>query len=168
MTSNQFHKAVDCDDAVARSPKASMDIPILHHYLDGSEFYRIACVMKYEDYELSWAERVPDDSGYEDSFPHGEGWKVESIGANQCLIKTSLYGSFRRPVGRLVGKQAQETAIPTALDNDLQNVAFAVGAIERANRAAWLWLANARVIDGIPAEQFLNLPNRRGKCACAK
>lgn len=174
MTSNQFHKAIDCDDAVARGPKAGMDIPILHVYLDGSEFYRIARVMKYEDYELSWAERVPDDAGYEDTFPHGEGWKVESIGTNQCLIKTSLYGSFRTPVGRLVGQQAWDAAIPTVLDNDLQDVAFAVGAVERANRieipplaAAWLRLANARVIDGIPAEQFLNLPNRRGKRASA-
>jgi len=79
MTANQFHMSAECDDAVARNPKVGVDIPILHKIM-GREFYRIAKITKFQDFEISWGERLPDGSTYEDAFPHSEGWKIESLG----------------------------------------------------------------------------------------
>lgn len=70
-----------------------------------------------------------------------------------------------RPMGQLIGKQAWEAAIPIILDNDLQDVAFAVGAIDEKSdiempsaAAALLRLTSAREIDGVAVQQYLNAP----------
>ena len=132
MTANQFHLSIDCDEAVARSPKVGLEVPILHSILN-HKAVRIARVTKVEDYAISWGERIPDDATYEDSFPHSEGWRVEPLGSNRCRIQNHLRGRWMLPVGRLIGKHSWDVIIPPILDNDLQDVAFAAGAIDRKN-----------------------------------
>jgi hypothetical protein len=163
MTANQFHVSVDCNGAEARSPRVGLQVPILHNIL-GRKVYRIARVSKSEDYVLSWGERIPDDAGYADTFPHSEGWKVESLGANRCVIRNHVRGQFMLPVGQLIGKYVWDKIMPVILDNDLQDVAFAVGAIAHKSTieappgaAALLRLANSREIDGKPAGEVLDM-----------
>jgi len=164
MTANQFHMSAECDDAVARNPKAGIDIPILHKIM-GREFYRIAKITRFQDFEISWGERLPDGSTYEDAFPHSEGWKIESLGPNQCRLRNHLRGAFMLPIGKLIGRQAWDASMPTILDNDLQDVAFGAGAIAEKrvvempnDGAALLRLVNAREIDGIAVRELLNAP----------
>src|ERR1041384_2591986 len=99
MTANQFHLSIDCVEADALNPRAGLEVPILHEMM-GRQFYRIARITKFEDYAISWGERVPDNSGYEDSFPHSEGWKIEPVEPNRCRIKNHLRGRFMLPVGQ--------------------------------------------------------------------
>lgn len=164
MTANQFHMAAEVEPAAARNPQVGMDVPIKHNIM-GREFYRIARVMKAEDYELFWGERLPDDATYEDNFPHSEGWKVESLGANQCRIRNHLKGRFRLPLGDIIGRQAWDAAMPVILDNDLQDVAFGVGAIDHKvavempyRAAVLLKLVHAREVNGVPIREFLDIP----------
>lgn len=163
MTANQFHMSIDCDDEEARHPKAGLDVPILHNVM-GRQAYRIARVTRVEDYAISWGERLPDNAGYEDAFPHSEGWRVEKLGPNQCRIQNHLRGRFMFPAGQVIGKHVWDTVIPPILDNDLQDVAFGAGAIDRCHpvalpsvSAALLRLAHASQIDGKPADQVLNI-----------
>ncbi|HXP92342.1 MAG TPA: SRPBCC family protein [Candidatus Binatia bacterium] len=163
MTANQFHSSIDCDDVVARNPKVGFEVPILHNMLE-REFYRIARITRFEDYEIAWGERIPDDAGYADMFPHSEGWRVESLGPRQCRVSNRLRGRFMSPLGQLIGKQAWDAAIPVILDNDLQDVALAVGAVEKKRdiampiaSAALLRLTNARQIDGISVSEFVSM-----------
>ena len=163
MTANQFHMSIDCDEAEARHPKAGLEVPILHNVM-GRKAYRIARVTRYEDYTISWGERLPDNAGYEDAFPHSEGWHVEALGTDRCRIQNHLRGRFMFPAGQIIGKHVWDTVIPPILDNDLQDVAFAAGAIDRPQlaplpsvSAALLRLAHAREIDGKPADEVLNI-----------
>jgi hypothetical protein len=169
MTANQFHMSIDCDEATAQSPRAGIDVPILHNLM-GREAYRIARITRYEDYLMSWGERVPDDCGYEDTFPHSEGWRVEALGPHRCRIQNHLRGRFMMPAGQIIGKHVWDTVIPPILDNDLQDVAFAAGAIAEHRpvampsvAAALLRLTHAREIDGKPAAEVLNIPTRLPK-----
>ena len=169
MTANQFHMSIYCDDAEARHPRAGLDVPILHNVM-GRQAYRIARVTRVEDYAISWGERLPDNAGYEDAFPHSEGWRIESLAPNRCRIQNHLRGRFMFPVGQLIGQHVWDTVIPPILDNDLQDVAFAAGAIDRrvpvelpSISAALLRLAHAREIDGKPAGEVLNIATRLSK-----
>jgi hypothetical protein len=163
MTTNQFHMRLDCDEAEIRNPRTGLDIPIVHNIL-GRQAIRIARIIKFEDYAISWGERLPPDAGYVDSFPHSEGWRVESTGAHQCRIHNHLRGAFMLPVGKLIGKHVWDTIMPSILDNDLQDVALATGAVEHRvpvaappGAAAMLRLMHARQIDGQPVEQVLDM-----------
>ena len=169
MTANQFHMSIDCDDAVAKSPRAGLEVPILHNIMN-HKAYRIARVTKFEDYSISWGERLPDGAGYEDAFPHSEGWHVEALGPNRCRIQNHLRGRFMFPAGQIIGKHVWDTVIPPILDNDLQDVAFAAGAIEQRQTiglpsvsAALLRLAHAREIDGKPANEVLAIATHLSK-----
>lgn len=69
------------------------------------------------------------------------------------------------PVGRLIGKHSWDVIIPPILDNDLQDVAFAAGAIDRKTpvemppaSGALLRLMHTLEIDGKPATEALNIP----------
>jgi hypothetical protein len=164
MTANQFHVSIDCDDAVARAPKVGLEVPILHDIMH-RKGYRIARITRFEDYAMSWGERVPDDAPYPDSFPHSEGWKVDSLGTNRCRIRNHLRGRWMSPIGRLIGKHAWGEVMPAILDNDLQDVAFAAGAIPRKTpvemppfSGSWFRLMFAREIDGKPAAELLDTP----------
>jgi hypothetical protein len=164
MTANQFHMSIDCDDAVAKSPRAGLEVPILHNIMN-HKAYRIARVTKFEDYAISWGERIPDDATYEDSFPHSEGWKIESLGTNRCRLQNHLRGRWMLPVGQLIGKHSWDVIIPPILDNDLQDVAFAAGAIDRKRlvempkvSGALLRLMHTLEIDGKPAGEVLRTP----------
>lgn len=169
MTANQFHMSIDCDEAVACNPRTGLEVPILHNVM-GRQAYRIARVTRYEDYTISWGERLPDGAGYEDAFPHSEGWHVEALGPNRCRIQNLLRGRFMFPAGQIIGKHVWETVIPPILDNDLQDVAVAAGALEGRQSiplpsvsAALLRLAHAREIDGKPANEVLDLVTRLSK-----
>ncbi len=169
MTANQFHMSIDCDDAEARHPRVGLEVPILHNVM-GRQAYRIARVTRVEDYSIAWGERLPDNATYEDAFLHSEGWKIEPLGPNRCRIQNHLRGQFVFPVGQLIGKHVWDTVIPPILDNDLQDVAFAAGAIERRQpielpsvSAALLRLSHAREIDGKPAAEVLNIATRLSK-----
>jgi hypothetical protein len=169
MTANQFHMSIDCDEAEACSPRVGLEVPILHNVM-GRQAYRIARITRFEDFQISWGERLPDDAGYEDAFPHSEGWVVKPLEANRCLIQNHLRGRFMFPVGQLIGKHVWDTVIPPILDNDLQDVAFAAGAIAQRRQvelpsvsAALLRLAHAREIDGKPASDVLNITTRLSK-----
>ena len=171
MTANQFHLSIDCEEAEARHPRTGLEVPILHNVM-GRQAYRIARVTRFEDYTISWGERLPDDAGYEDAFPHSEGWHVEALGANRCRIQNHLRGRFMFPAGQVIGKHVWDTVIPPILDNDLQDVAFAAGAIDRRRpielpsvSAALLRLAHAREIDGKPADEVLGIGTRLSKHA---
>lgn len=161
MTTNQFHMSIDCDPADARNPKVGLDVPILHEIMD-RQHIRIAKITKYEDYAISWGERLPDDVTHEDRFPHSEGWIVEALGPNKCLLRNRLRGRHLFPLAELIGKQLWDTIIPPILDNDLQDVAFAVGAVTRKQifeipsiGTTLMKLSNAREIDGkSPLEYF--------------
>lgn len=162
MTTNQFHLSIDLDDAVARKPAARMDVPILHEIME-RRFYRIARITRCEDYEIAWGERIPDDAGYEDNFPHSEGWKVEALERNVCRITNHLRGRFRLPLGQMIGQYAWDAAMPVILDNDLQDAAFAMGAIKEkreipmpASAAVLLRLVHARQIDGVPINEYVD------------
>jgi hypothetical protein len=164
MTANQFHLSIDCDDAVARSPKAGLEVPILHEIM-GHRAYRIARVTRFEDYAISWGERIPDDATYEDSFPHSEGWRIESLGSNRCRIQNHLRGRWMLPVGQLIGRHSWDIIIPPILDNDLQDVAFAAGAIDQKIpvempqvSGALLRLMHTLEIDGKSAKDVLKVP----------
>ena len=169
MTANQFHMSIDCDDATARSPRAGLEVAILHNVM-GRQAYRIARVTRFEDYSISWGERLPDNCGYEDAFPHSEGWKVEALGPSRCRIQNHLRGRFMFPAGQFIGKHVWDTVIPPILDNDLQDVAFGAGAIAQRQiiplpsvSAALLRLAHAREIDGKPAGEVLNIQTSLSK-----
>jgi len=169
MTANQFHMSIDCDDAEARHPRVGLEVPILHNVM-GRKAYRIARVTRLEDYSISWGERLPDGAGYEDAFPHSEGWHVEALGPNRCRIQNHLRGRFMFPAGQIIGKHVWDTVIPPILDNDLQDVAFAAGAIEQRQTiglpsvsAALLRLAHAREIDGKPANEVLAIATHLSK-----
>jgi hypothetical protein len=169
MTTNQFHLSIDCDPADARNPKVGMDVPILHEIM-GARHVRLAKITKYEDYAISWGERLPDNVTYEDRFPHSEGWTVESLGANKCLVRNRLRGRHLFPLNEIIGKQLWDAMIPPILDNDLNDVAFAVGAIERRQiieipplANTLMRLSNAKEIDGKPAVEFFNVPHLQPK-----
>ena len=171
MTSNQFHVAIDCDPADLRDPKVGLDVPIVHEIL-GSRHVRLGKITKYEDYAISWGERLPDGTPYEDRFPHSEGWTVEAIGKNRCLVRNRLRGRHLFALNEVIGKVLWDTMIPPILDNDLLDVAYAVGAIDRPRQveipslaSTLLRLSNAREIDGKPAVEFFNVPGLKPKHA---
>lgn len=163
MTANQFHMSVDCDPADLRAPKVGLEVPIVHEIF-GSRHVRIARITKYDDYEIAWGERLPDPDAI-DRFPHSEGWKIELLGPGRCLIRNRLRGRQLFPLSELIGKELWDLMIPPILDNDLQDVALAVGAVDHKQHAqmpplgAVLHnLSRAKVIDGMPATEFLAVP----------
>lgn len=163
MTINQFHVGIDCDPADVRDPKIGLDVPIVHEIF-GARHIRLGKITKYDDYEIAWGERLPDPS-VEDRFPHSEGWTVESIGKGRSLLRNRLRGRHLFPLNEVIGKELWDAMIPSILDNDLQDVALAIGAIERkehipAPRLATVLhlLSRAQVIDGKPATEFFDVP----------
>jgi hypothetical protein len=144
MTANQFHVGLDCDPADVRDPRPGLDVPIVHEIF-GARHVRLAKITKYVDYEIAW----------------GEGWKVESTGAHTCIMRSHLRGRHMFPLADIFGKELWDSLIPPVLDNDLQDVAFAVGAIERKQlvqvpplAGVLQQLSRAREINGIPAGEF--------------
>ena len=159
MTINQFHVGIDCDPADVRDPKVGLDVPIVHEIF-GARHIRLGKITKFEDYEIAWGERLPDP-GAMDRFPHSEGWKVESIGKGRCLVRNRLRGRHLFPMNELIGKELWDAMIPSVLDNDLQDLALAVGAVERKQpvempRLATILhlLSRAKEIDGTPVAEF--------------
>jgi len=162
MTINQFHVAIDCDPADVRDPKVGLDVPIVHE-IYGSRHIRLGKITKYEDYEIAWGERLPDPN-VPDRFPHSEGWTVESIGKGRCLLRNRLRGRHLFPLSDKIGKELWDALIPSVLDNDLQDVALAVGAIERKQHVETPRLAvilhllsRAKEIDGVPTTEYFAL-----------
>jgi hypothetical protein len=163
MTANQFHVGLDCDPADVRDPRPGLDVPIIHEIF-GARHIRLAKITKYVDYEIAWGERLPDPSA-DDRFPHSEGWKVESTGAHTCIMRNHLRGRHMFPMADVFGKELWDLLIPPVLDNDLQDVAFAIGAIENKQHAEVSPLASllqrlsrAREINGMPAGDFFKSP----------
>jgi hypothetical protein len=159
MTANQFHVGLDCDPADIRDPRPGLDVPIVHEIF-GARHIRLAKITKYVDYEIAWGERLPDPNA-DDRFPHSEGWKVESTGSSTCIIRNRLRGRHLFPLADVFGKELWDLLIPPILDNDLQDVAFAVGAIERKQpvqlpplAGVLQRLSRAREINGVPAGEF--------------
>jgi hypothetical protein len=158
MTINQFHLSVDCAPADLRDPRVGLDVPIVHEIF-GSQHVRLGRITKFVDYEIAWGERLPDPEAI-DRFPHSEGWKVESLGPGRCLIRNRLRGRHLFPLSELIGKDLWDIMIPPILDNDLQDVALAIGAIERKQHVQMPPLATvlhklsrAKVIDGQPTTE---------------
>lgn len=158
MTANQFHVAAECSEADARNPRVGLEVPIEHEIL-GRTNYRMARIAKFEDYAISWGERLLNQDR-EDPFPHSEGWLVEALGPNQCRIQNHARFRFMGAVGQLIGPLVWDKFIPATLENDLQDVAFAVGAIEKKTfvnpPAAYFRLVGIREIDGKPAGEVLD------------
>jgi hypothetical protein len=159
MTINQFHVGIDCDPADVRDPKVGLDVPIVHEIF-GTRHIRLGKITKYEDYEIAWGERLPDPT-VEDRFPHSEGWKIEPLGPGRCLLRNRLRGRHLFALSGVIGKELWDAMIPPILDNDLQDVAFAIGAVERKQpvetpRLATILhlLSRAKEIDGVPAAEF--------------
>ena len=144
MTANQFHLSIDCADAVARAPRTGLEVPILHEIM-GHRAYRIARITRFEDYSISWGERIPDDATYEDSFPHSEGWKIESLGSNRCRIQNHLRGRWMLPVGQLIGRHSWDIIIPPILDTSIYDEVVTVTSEEALTYAR----LSAR-LEGVP------------------
>jgi hypothetical protein len=145
-------------------------VPIVHEIF-GTQHVRIARVTKYDDYEIAWGERLPNPDAI-DRFPHSEGWKVEALGPDRCLIRNHLRGRQLFPLSELIGKELWDIMIQPILDNDLQDVALAVGAVERKQHVQMPPLgmvlhnlSRAKVIDGMPAAEFLTVPQATSKRA---
>jgi hypothetical protein len=86
---------------------------------------------------------------------------VESTGSSTCIIRNRLRGRHLFPLADVFGKELWDLLIPPILDNDLQDVAFAVGAIERKQpvqlpplAGVLQRLSRAREINGVPAGEF--------------
>jgi len=163
MTANQFHVGIDCDPADVRDPRVGLDVPIVHEILGGRHI-RLAKITKYDDYEIAWGERLPDPNA-EDRFPHSEGWQVEPLSAGTCIIRNRLRGRQLFPRADVFGKELWDLMIPAILDNDLQDVAFAIGAIGHKQQAhvppigtTLHRLSRAREINGMPAAEFFRSP----------
>ena len=159
MTVNQFHVGLDCDPADFRDPSVGLDVPIIHE-IYGKQHLRLAKITQYGDYEIAWGERLPDPNA-DDRFPHSEGWKVEATGADTCIIRNRLRGRHMFPMADVFGKELWDLLIPPILDNDLQDVAHAVGAIERtqpvqvpALAGLLQRLSRAKEINGVSAREF--------------
>jgi hypothetical protein len=168
MTANQFHVGLDCDLADIRTPHVGLDVPIVHEIF-GARHVRLARITKYNDYEIAWGERLPDPEAF-DRFPHSEGWTVERIAPNRCRIRNRLRGRHLFALSGLIGKDLWDLMIPTILDNDLQDVACAVGAVERKTyfqmpplASVLHKLSRAKVIDGRPATEFFDVPQAPSK-----
>lgn len=159
MTANQFHVAAECSEADARNPRVGLEVPIEHEIL-GRKNYRMARIGKFEDYAITWGERLLNQDR-EDPFPHSEGWRVEALGPNRCRIQNHARFRFMGAVGQLIGPLVWDKFIPATLENDLQDVAYAVGAIDRKTfvnvPAAYFRLVGTREIDGKPASEVLDL-----------
>ena len=160
MTANQFHVGVDCDPADLRDPSVGLDVPIVHEIF-GSRHVRLGRITKFAGYEIAWGERLPDPDVV-DRFPHSEGWIVEPLGPGRCIMRNHLRGRHLFPLADVFGKDLWDAMIPPILDRDLQDVAFAVGAIARKREVAMPRLASllhklsrAKMIDGVPATEFL-------------
>jgi hypothetical protein len=161
MTINQFHLALDCDPADLRNPRVGLEVPIVHEIF-GSRHVRLARVTKYGDYEIAWGERLPDPDAI-DRFPHSEGWTVAPLGKDRCLIRNHLRGRHLFPLSDVIGKLLWDTMMPVTLHNDLQDVALAIGAVERKEHIPFPplglmlhRLSRAKIIDGKPAPEFFN------------
>jgi hypothetical protein len=170
MTANQFHMSVDCDPADLRAPRVGLEVPIVHEIF-GSRHVRLARITKYDDYEIAWGERLADPDAI-DRFPHSEGWTVEPLGASRCVIRNRLRGRQLFPLAELIGKDLWEIMIPPILDNDLQDVALAVGAVDQKRHVPMPPLgmvlhnlSRAKIIDGKPAAEFLAVPQATSKGA---
>jgi hypothetical protein len=159
MTANQFHVAAECSESDARNPRVGLEVPILHEIL-GRKNHRMARIAKFEDYAISWGERLLNQDR-EDPFPHSEGWLVEALGPNRCRIQNHARFRFMGAVGQLIGPYVWDKFIPATLENDLQDVAYAIGAIDRKTfvnpPAAYFRLVGIREIDGKPASEVLDL-----------
>ena len=80
-------------------------------------------------------------------------------------MRNHLRGRHMFPLADVFGKELWDALIPPILDNDLQDVAFAIGAIERPQLlpvpplAELLQrLSRAREINGMPAGDFFRSP----------
>ena len=162
MTVNQFHVGIDCDPADVRDPHVGLDVPIVHD-IAGHRHVRLAKITRLADYEIAWGERLPDPAAF-DRFPHSEGWKVEPLGPGRCKIRNHLRGRHFFPLSDVIGKELWEVRTPPILDNDLQDVAFAVGAVERKVHVpippfalVLDKLSRAKTIDGVPVAEFFDL-----------
>lgn len=161
MTVNQFHVGLDCDPADVRDPKVGVDVPIIHE-IYGKRHVRLAKITQYADYEVAWGERLPDPN-VKDTFPHSEGWKVEALGPNSCLLRNRIRGRPMYPLVDVIGKALWDGRMPLILDNDLQDVAFALGAIDHKEEfelppvvSVLHRLAQAREINGMEAKEFFD------------
>ncbi len=159
MTANQFPVCLDCYMSYIRDTYAGLVVPIIHEIF-GARHIRLAKITKYQDFEIAWGERLPDPNAV-DRFPHSEGWKVEPLAPNRCLVRNRLRGRHLFPMSELFGKDLWDCMIPSILDNDLQDVAQAVGAVERTQHVPTPSLATvlqklsrAQVIDGMPATEY--------------
>jgi hypothetical protein len=161
MTVNQFHVGLDCDSADVRDPSVGLDVPIVHE-IYGKRHVRLGKITQYGDYEIAWGERLPDPN-VKDPFPHSEGWKVESLGPSSCLLRNRIRGRPMYPLVDIIGKDLWDLRMPLILDNDLQDVAFTLGAIERKEHfelpplvSVLHRLAQAGEINGMNAKDFFD------------
>jgi hypothetical protein len=86
---------------------------------------------------------------------------VETLGPNRCRIQNHARFRFMGAVGQLLGPLIWDKFIPATLENDLQDVAYAIGALDQKTfinpPAAYFRLVGVREIDGKPASEVLDL-----------
>jgi len=160
MTLDQFHMMVDCTAAEATNPKAGMVVPILHRIF-GHDQIRQARITNYRDYEIDWGESTLN--GEYDPFPHSEGWKIEEVDSKTSAVTLWMKAQFRTPLGLRVGPYLWDAFIAPNLDQDVADLAHAVGAgLSRPvdpvpdNAGDLLSLAFVQTIDGVPAQEFFD------------
>ncbi|MGW1784832.1 hypothetical protein ACWCQQ_37830 [Streptomyces sp. NPDC002143] len=159
MLLDQFHVGIDCTAQEAANPKAGMIVPIHHVFMSWPET-RLGRITKFSDYEIAWGESTP--KGEYDAFPHSEGWKVDEVDKKTSLVTLWMKGAWQTPVGKRIQSYAWDTVIGPNLDQDVCDLAQAVGADmsrspdhpvpDDANELMWLMFAQK--IDDVPAEDY--------------
>ena len=86
------------------------------------------------------------------------------LGPGRRKIRNHLRGRHFFPLSDVIGKELWEVRTPPILDNDLQDVALAVGAVERKVHVpippfalVLDKLSRAKTIDGVPVAEFFDL-----------
>ncbi|WP_431237760.1 hypothetical protein ACQ86B_24260 [Mycolicibacterium aichiense] len=160
MTLDQFHLGIDCSSSDALNPKPGLVVPIFHRIL-GWDMLRMGRITKFSDYEIAWGESTVQ--GEFDTFPHSEGWKIEEINANSCLVTLWMKGQWRTPVGSRIQDHLWDRVIGPNLDRDIADLGEACGAemtrpVEDLPKVAGelLYLAFAQEVNGQPAQDFFD------------
>jgi len=161
MLVNQFHAAIGDVPGDGRVAPGT-EVTIVHELVPFPPNDRIGRVTAYRDddeYLVSWAERYT--LPYPDPFPHGEKWAVTPVDATHCRVTASVHGSWTTTVGRAVAPYVMEPMLSTVLKKDLQEMAFAVGAIEEKEEILPIpehdrihALTLAREINGVPIDKY--------------
>jgi len=159
---NQFHTEIG---DLPPDGRVGTEVTIVHELVPFPPNERIGRVTAYQDegdYKVAWSERL-QASPYPDPFPHGEAWTVSSVDKAHCRVSASVHGAWTSPVGRTIAPYVMEPMLTTVLKKDLQEMAFAVGAIEEMEEVEPIpehdrlhALTLAREINGIPINEYFD------------